>query len=64
MAYADTSVTQMQKLRTLMLMDMQSKQAYQAYQVNSEMMIKANDESLLRVTGNSQTKANTSGRLQ
>lgn len=57
-AFADSSVAQLQKLRTLMLMDMQSKQAYQAYQVNNEMMLRANDEAFLQPKKTTQSKVN------
>lgn len=43
-AFANESIAQSQKLRTLMLMDMQSKQAYQAYVVNDQMLRHANTE--------------------
>lgn len=56
LAFADASVGQMQKLRSLMLLDMQSKQAYQAYQVNNDMMIKANDEEFTKARPNTQNK--------
>lgn len=63
-AFADSSVGQMQKLRALMLLDMQSKQAYQAYQINNSMMLKANDEAALQKNFTAQTKANLSAELK
>lgn len=63
-AFADSSVGQMQKLRSLMLLDMQSKQAYQAYQVNNEMMLKANDEVALQRSLTTQTKTKPSPELK
>ena len=63
-AFADSSVGQMQKLRSLMLLDMQSKQAYQAYQVNNEMMLKANDEVALQRSLTTQTNTKPSPELK
>ena len=43
-AFSNESIVQMQKLRTLMMMDMQSKLAYQGFMVNETLTQKANTE--------------------
>lgn len=65
-AFADASVGQMQKLRTLMLMDMQSKQAYQSYNVNKELLSRANTEESLKgpTTSQSKTTVTAGGNLK
>lgn len=64
LAFADASVGQMQKLRSLMLLDMQSKQAYQGYVVNNELMEKANTNAALQRNFSAQTQINMTAELK